>query len=217
MIGLKRDVIYDLDASLSGKYDGGSRTSATITHGWNHIANYNQNACPPPTNVAAWDSAIMCDQTVTIKRVIFTNLAKAQLFKAQELKAAEIANVDEVVDAASPDTAYTRILSWLPDMEPKKEKPFSYGLPYITGRIYNIWWGSGIDFSHLSIFSTPRWTPSDKGIVFKFNYSENREFYNIGPMVAGNLLTAADYIVENSNSAPNPNTCTNGEYFHTNT
>lgn len=47
-------------------------------------------------------------------------------------------------------------------------------MPYITGRIYQIWWGTGIDFTHLSIYTAPTFTPNDKGIIFKFNYSENR-------------------------------------------
>ena len=38
MIGLKRDVIYDLDGSLSRAFDNTTRTSATIVHGFPHIA-----------------------------------------------------------------------------------------------------------------------------------------------------------------------------------
>lgn len=38
MIGFdKRCVIYDLDGSLSNKFDGQSRASGTIVHGWPHI------------------------------------------------------------------------------------------------------------------------------------------------------------------------------------
>ncbi len=39
-------------------------------------------------------------------------------------------------------------------MEPKKENKFTYSLPYITGQIYNIWWGTGIDFKHVSMVSS---------------------------------------------------------------
>ena len=95
MTGLKRDVIYDLDASLSSKFDNVARTSATIVYGWNHIANYNQNTCPLATNKAAWDNAIMCDQSVSIKRVVFTNLVNAQLFKDQFIKTAELTRITD--------------------------------------------------------------------------------------------------------------------------
>jgi hypothetical protein len=40
-------------------------------------------------------------------------------------------------------------------MEPMIEKPNAYSLPYITGQIYAVWWGSGLDFSHISIYTTP--------------------------------------------------------------
>jgi hypothetical protein len=88
MIGNKLDVIYDLDGSFNGQFDGGSRTSGTIIHGWNHIATYNQAACPSAATASTWDNAIYCDQTVTLRRVLFTNLMTPQLFKGQMLKAA---------------------------------------------------------------------------------------------------------------------------------
>ena len=84
---LKRDVIYDLDGSLSQKFDGISRTSATIVHGWPHIAAFNNNTCPLASNSSEWDGAVMCDPSVTIRRVIFTNMIDHQLFNAQNLMA----------------------------------------------------------------------------------------------------------------------------------
>ena len=86
MIGLKRDVIYDLDGSFSMKFDGNSRTSATIVQGFPHIAAFNQANCPPATTVANWDNAVMCGPTITVRRVWFTNLDDQQLFNAQDIK-----------------------------------------------------------------------------------------------------------------------------------
>ena len=63
MIGLKRDVIYDLDGSFSNKFDAQNRSSGTIIHGWDHIATFHQDTCPPATNSTDWDNAIMCDHT----------------------------------------------------------------------------------------------------------------------------------------------------------
>lgn len=40
MLGLKRDMIYDQDASLSNDFDGGVRTSATIVSNYPHIETY---------------------------------------------------------------------------------------------------------------------------------------------------------------------------------
>ena len=175
MIGLKRDVIYDLDGSLSQKFDGTTRTSGTIVHGWPHIAAYNQNTCPSATTSTDWDGAVMCGPTVTIRRVVFTNLIDQQLFNAQNMKAAELQAITDTIDPNISSSLHTSVPSRLPGtMEPKVEKKYSYGLPYITGKIYNIWWGTGIDFTHLSAFTTPSFSETDDGIIFKFNYTENR-------------------------------------------
>ena len=86
---LKRDVIYDLDGSFSQKFDGTTRSSATIVHGFPHLKVHNQNGdCPVATTPTDWDDAIMCGPTVSIKRVMFTNLQNKQLFDANFMKAA---------------------------------------------------------------------------------------------------------------------------------
>jgi len=54
---------------------------------------------------------------------------------------------------------------------------FSYSLPYLTGRIYDIWWGSHIDFNHLAMVTTQHYEPTDKAIIFKFKYIDNRELF----------------------------------------
>lgn len=173
MIGLKRDVIYDLDGSLSQTFDGTTRSSATIVHGFPHIASTNHALCPVAPS--GWDDAVMCDSSVTIRRVIFTNLDDHQKFAAQTMKVTELTNVTDFVSESLSSTLYTAILPTLPNnpME-SKDKAYTYSLPYITGRTYNVWWGSGIDFAHLSAFTSPSFVDSDKGVIFKFNYSENR-------------------------------------------
>lgn len=74
-----------------------------------------------------------------------------------------------------------------------------------------------MDFSHIAISSTALYTPNDAGVIFKFNYTLNRELYNVGPMLGGALLTSAGYVSEDANeSLLTTGTCTNGEYFHNN-
>jgi hypothetical protein len=84
---LKRDVIYDLDGSLSNAFDQKNRTSATIVHGFPHIALSNPTLCPPALNAANWDGAVMCDSSVTVRRVAFTNMRKHQDFASLAMKA----------------------------------------------------------------------------------------------------------------------------------
>jgi len=50
----------------------------------------------------------------------------------------------------------------------------TYAMPYITGRIYNIWWLTGLDFDHLTMSSSRTLNSTDAAIRFKFNYTLNR-------------------------------------------
>lgn len=76
MLGLKRDVFYDLDGSLTSvvfnSTNSSVRTSATLTYGWPHLLQ--DPACRNASNSSKWDNAAVCDQTATIKQVMFTNL-----------------------------------------------------------------------------------------------------------------------------------------------
>ena len=218
MIGFdRRCVIYDLDGSLSSAFDGGSRASGTIVHGWPHIAAFNQATCPQASTPSAWDWAVYCNPTVTIRRVWFTNLQDVQSFNAQWMKITEIQTTTEVVSPTIANTSYTSVMNVIdPVHKPKKELKGAWGMPFITGKIYNIWWGTGIDFSHLSVVSTDRFTASDAGIVFKFNYTENREMFEIGPMRGGaRKLTSLDFVTPTATDLA-PATCQNGEYFQDN-
>ena len=92
MIGLKRDVIYDSDCSFCPLFDSTNRTSATITHGYDYIANYHTTTCPKARTSLNWDNAVMCDQTISIRRVWFTNIMNPASFKFQKMKVAQITN-----------------------------------------------------------------------------------------------------------------------------
>jgi hypothetical protein len=122
MIGFdRRCVIYDLDGSLSSAFDGVSRASGTIVHGWPHIAAFNQNTCPPATTPSAWDWSVYCGPTVTIRRVWFTNLQNVQNFNAQYMKVTEIQTTTEVVSPTISSTLFTSVMNVIdPVHKPKK-------------------------------------------------------------------------------------------------
>lgn len=219
MIGLKRDVIYDEDGSFSTRFDGSSRTSGTIVHGFNHIASFHQNTCPAATTPTNWDDAIMCDNTQTVRRVFFTNIADRRLFSKQYMKVTQLTHINDTTSETISSTLYTQIKAILPtSTKESKDKAETYALPFVMGNIYNIWWGIGIDFSHLSIVTTPLMAGKlTESVIFKFNYTQNREFYNIGPMIGGaRTLTQLDYISE-SPTYLDMATCNNGDHYHDNT
>jgi hypothetical protein len=122
MIGMKRDVIYDTDGSLSQKFDGNTRSSASIIQSYNHIANYYQNVCPASTTPSAWDNCLMCNSNVTVRRVAFTNLVDSRLFKSQAIKVMPITDITQTINPNISSNFYTIALGHLPNnlMEPKK-------------------------------------------------------------------------------------------------
>jgi hypothetical protein len=96
MKGLKREVVYDLDGSFVANFDlRTNRTAATLVNNWTHLAV--EGACANATNPAVWNNAIVCDESLTIRRVLFRNLLIANEFKSIQIKAQRIADVSEVV------------------------------------------------------------------------------------------------------------------------
>ena len=70
-------------------------------------------------------------------------------------------------------TTYTAIKSTMAGKEPKVS-PGTYSMFFIPGRIYNIWWHTGLDFKSLSLKIGTLTDDSEPGIIFKFNYTLNR-------------------------------------------
>jgi len=123
MIGVKKDIIYDLDGSLSVAFDGTARsvrTSGTLVQNYPHIAQYNQNTCPSATDPTLWDNAIMCNQNKVIRKIVFTNLMEFNTFKMQTMKVVPINSFDEVVPTSIADALHTRTHNKLDNKEPMK-------------------------------------------------------------------------------------------------
>jgi hypothetical protein len=117
----------------------------------------------------------MCGPSLTVRRVLFSNIINHQLFTAQLLNVQQLNSVNDTVPTNLIATAFTSVPSrFFPSMEPEVETPFTWSLPYVTGQVYAVWWGTGIDFSHISIYTSPNFPSSDPAIIFKFNYSQNR-------------------------------------------
>ena len=126
-------------------------------------------------------------------------------------------SITETIDPKLSNTLYTNAYTYLGTSlkDPKKFRPKTWSLPFITGITYNIWWGTGIDFSHMSIFTTPLFTAEDKGIIFKFNYTQNRESFKIGPLRGLTKLSGFNY-VNSTATYLDINTCTSGQNYHDN-
>lgn len=91
MLGLKRDIIYDLDGSISSYFDGVIRKSATLVWAYPHIAS-NLN-CNFATYPSLWDGTVLCNSNINIRRVYFTNLISNNLTTNQMINIAPLINL----------------------------------------------------------------------------------------------------------------------------
>lgn len=58
--------------------------------------------------------------------------------------------------------------------------PWSYAAPFATGYTYNVHFKFGAsDFLSMGLYPSQYFKPENKGIVFRFNYSANRETFDI--------------------------------------
>ena len=203
--GMRREIIYDLDGTLSNHLTGSQKPKGTLVYNYPHL-NQDQ-ACE--LNSAQWNGTLYCDETAIVRSVMITNLLDFKLFERSPMKVKLLSSVDEVVPENA--TGYTEITSLKGKLEPFNNKKYAYALPYISGRIYNIWWLTGLDFSHLAIDISKFFVDQDPAIIFKFNHTERRELFELGHLV--NLQIEGNYTAINTEPLDLAS-CEYGEYTH---
>ena len=106
---------------------------------------------------------------------MFTHIRDLVLFQKLPLRV----RLHQTMDEATSDneTVYTNVLGLFGDMEPRKEIQFASSLPFLTGRMYDVWWSTRIDFDHVAMVATHRFQPSDSAVILKFKYINNRELF----------------------------------------
>lgn len=135
-----------MDGSYSTNFDSTTRTSATVMKNWNHFTN--ESGCAYSTS-ADWNSGTICDQSVKIRQVKFSNLRNHIQFNTAALKVRLLNDYNDTID--ENETEYTSYISSHSDKQPMDETPYMFAIPFATGKIYSIWWDRGIDFEHLSL------------------------------------------------------------------
>ena len=90
----------------------------------------------------------------------------------------------------------------------------SYASVFATGYVYNIHFNFGSsDPTSMGIFASPLFTPTDKGIVLRFNYSAVRETFDIFRNEGGRFTKT--YV--NISTIPDPASCNHGDWYIDNT
>jgi hypothetical protein len=92
------------------------------------------------------------------------------------------------------------------------DKAKVWALPFVMGNTYNVWWNQGIDFTHMAIAPSLYFNSSDPaGLVLRFNYTENRELFEIANMISGTLQLP--YVSAQATTL-DPASCSIGDYYH---
>ena len=163
MSGVKRDVLYDRDGSLSTVFDGQNRTNATLVYNYPHISKQHPLNCSSPQTASAWDNSLLCDSTILIRRVYFTNLWSSKyyynVYSITSINIAPIANIS--VNHTTLPSNYITTANYYLTSDALLEKSTTWSLPFVAGSKYEVWWSNNVDFDHLSLSTTPLYLPTD--------------------------------------------------------
>lgn len=88
---------------------------------------------------------------------------------------------------------------------------FSFASVFATGFTYNVHFKFGAsDPLSMGLFASPYFAPEDKAVVLRFNYSANRETFDIFRNIGGKFTL--NYT--NISTIPDTNTCNQGDWYN---
>lgn len=206
---MPRNIFYDMDGTLSGsKFNGGTaRYNSTILPYYVH--NDGISGCSNNTNSSLWDTSMICDNTTQVRTIMITNALPFQNFQNQLIKFYRLQTpTDNISNITS---GYSQ--QWVV-MTDNMDKPQDWAAPFVLDNFYDVWWNQGIDFDSVSVMPSVYFTPTDKAVIFRFNYTLNRELYE-NALIVGQVLQLP-YITEQA-SMLNTSICNVGDYYQDST
>jgi len=160
----RRAIFRDLDGTLTGIGNSGG----WVTPYYPHLLT---KECKRD---ATWDDAIICDNTVQIRRVSLYELNPSTI-NGQDLKILNIPKLVPLDPLLLTDlTKYSNI-----KYKEKKDPSNAWTTAFITGYNYVLTFGLGLNFDSLSIIRSNMWESLDKPINLLFNYSYRRDDFSI--------------------------------------
>lgn len=138
------------------------------------------------------------------------------------IKIFDLNNPDGLTPAAAANDSYFGLTRQMFIINPTLDAIYSYAAILPTGRVISIHFKEGVDWTHMFIVPSYYATPEDKTTVLRFNYTDQRELYEIKKMVAGNITgtfqqaLTLDKLIVSATGMPNSdaNGCVFGDWFH---
>lgn len=166
--GDRRNIFYDIDGTLSGANFNGStpRVNSAIVPYFPHLDVAGK--CFNNTNSLLWNTSLICDNTTTVRNVMFTNTISFDLFENQPIKFYALNAFDQNISALTTGFSLQKFAM------PKKDKKNAWAAPFLVDNMYDVWWNEGIDWTSTAVVPSIYFTDLDKALIVRYNYTETR-------------------------------------------
>lgn len=198
----KKEIFVDLDGTFTETGKKGM-----ITKYYPHLDNISECEL---MNSTIYDDSVWCDDTVQLRSVMFRNAIPSEMYRGLDIRILRIPTIDYNISLAN-ETNFTSVAM----IKNKFDTLYAWDLPFVTGYIYNIHWQNGnLDWTHMNFYPTPVWKPEDKGLVFRFNYTDIREDYDIHIIKwNGTTINGTRFNETNTTFDPVADNYTTGDYI----
>ncbi len=169
----RREIFIDLDGSLTKPIAQSLNLTSQLS---GSISPYRSSLMMPNHcyNITSkWDNSVYCDQTVTMRGILFSNAIPKIDFNAIDIKIRLLENPYTNLTTSNLFEKDFGIEEMIVIKPLSMDIPFSWAMPFATNKYYNVHWKWGIDFTHLAIAPSRLWSVTD-GLVLRFNYTDNR-------------------------------------------
>ena len=151
--------------------------------------NWKHNLWEPSCSVAEEDkyNGIICDNTVQVRQIYFNNYSPSHFDNQDEFIAQLDLSFEKSLKEQSDDNN-DAFQAYIED-----DNNFSqlwmvkniWAAPFVTGKRYNIRWGTGLDFEDMQMHLSERWLDSDFHVMLHSTHIDVREEINFYDMDTG--------------------------------
>lgn len=180
----RRYILHDLDGSFSQAFDGQTRANAVITPYYPH--NEITGKCSNSTDQPKWSDSLICNAGVVVTDLQFAAAQPTSMFFGVSIFIKRLTT--DLQDYNKTDTPADTISgSWVQKTDP--EQMNTWGLPFVSGYTYSVYWSTGIDWTSITMNPSFYFKSTDDAFIIRFNYTTHRELFDIGHILAGKLQT----------------------------
>ncbi|CAD8069993.1 unnamed protein product [Paramecium primaurelia] len=192
----RREIFWDLDGTLTNIPTGAQIVAYKL-----HLDGLNQCTYQ---NTVQWDNSLICDsQQTKLRDVVFNYPTPYDSHVNQALRIYRVPSLNDQLPLKLTKYQYEQYIGiWSGDFA------YSHASQFDLGQTYNINWYN--NWLTLSIMSSQYMSSQEPGLVFRFNYTVQKETFDVYRNRNHKFLSNYSQVSE----IPNPNTCNNSDWFN---